>query len=486
MKKFLLGLAALIALLVVIMVIRANTAFEDKQVEPATDIPDVELDEAAIVERFAASLRIPTISHDDRTNFDAEAFTDFAEFLEGSFPLVHAQTERTVISDYSLVYHIAGSDPSLQPALFMGHMDVVPVDANTLERWTHPPFDGVVEDGVIWGRGALDNKLSVMSFLEATEALLRDGHKPTRSLYLAFGHDEEVGGKDGAQQIVKHFLSEGIEFEFVLDEGGLVTDGMLDFVDRPVAIIGVGEKGFVNLRLTVNAPGGHSSQPPPQTGLGIVSRAVVKVEDNPFPAKLTYLQLMFEHVATYSSFTNRLALGNTWLLEPVLRSQLVKDKAAAATLRTTTAATMASGSSKSNILPTQAEALINFRIIPGETSDSVRDRVVELIDDERVEVTKEMIFEPTPISPTDSMGYQTLASMIRGFDEDILVAPYLVQGGTDARFYHPVSKNIYRFIMVRATPEVVGIIHGIDERIAVDDYLMAIRFYYAFMQRVSE
>ncbi|MGI9201269.1 MAG: M20 family peptidase [Woeseiaceae bacterium] len=486
MKKFLLRFAALVAVLIIIMLVRAGTAFEDMQVEPALELPEVTLDQAAVVERFAAAIRFPTISHDDRSNFDAAAFSAFGEYLRESFPLVHERAQRTVISDYSLVFHIAGSDPSLKPVLFMGHMDVVPVDAVTLEQWTHGPFDGVVEDGVIWGRGALDDKLSVMSFLEATEALLRDGHEPSRSLYLSFGHDEEVGGADGAQQIVKHFQQQNIEFEFVLDEGGLVTEGMLGFVDRPVAIIGVGEKGYVNLRLTVNAPGGHSSQPPPQTALGIVSRAVVKVEDNPFPAQFTYMQLTFDHLATYSSFTNRLAMGNTWLLGPVLKSLLIKDKTSAATLRTTTAATMATGSSKSNILPTRAEAVINFRVMPGETTESVRDRVIELIDDERVEVTMEYVFEPTAISPTDSMGYELLSSMIRGFDENILVAPYLVQGGTDARFFHPLSPNIYRFIMVRAKPETLAVIHGINERIAVEDYLLAIRFYYAFMQRVTE
>lgn len=486
MKKLLLGIAALLAALVIIMVIRANTVFEDVQAEPASALPEVTLDEAAVVERFAGAIRYQTISHDDRTNFDAAAFLAFAEYLRESFPLVHEHAKRTVINEYSLVFHLAGSDPTLKPVLFMGHMDVVPVDAITREQWTHGPFDGVVENGVIWGRGTMDDKLSVMSFLEATEALLRDGHQPSRSLYLSFGHDEEVGGEDGAQQVAKYFLNKGIEFEFVLDEGGVVTEGMLSFVDRPVAIIGVAEKGYVNLRLTVNSEGGHSSQPPPQTALGVVSRAVVKVEDKPFPAQLKFMQLTFDALATYSSFTNRLAMGNTWLLGPVLRSQLVKDRSAAATLRTTTAATMASGSSKSNVMPTRAEAVINFRIIPGETAESVRDRVVGIIDDERVEVTMEHVFESSPVSPTDTMGYELLSSMIRGFDDNILVAPYLVQGGTDAKFFYQVSPNVYRFIMARATPDTLREIHGINEKVPVEDYLRAIRFYYAFMQRATE
>jgi carboxypeptidase PM20D1 len=338
----------------------------------------------------------------------------------------------------------------------------------------------------VWGRGTLDDKLSVMSFLEATEALLAEGYRPARSLYLAFGHDEEVGGADGALQVAKHFEEQGIEFEFVLDEGGVVTEGMMDGVDRPVAIIGVAEKGYVNLRLRVDAPGGHSSQPPPQTALGIVSRAVVKVEDNPFPAQLTFTRTTFDAIAPYSTFTNRLAMANTWLLAPIIKLQLLGDQGSAATMRTTTAATMASGSSKSNILPTRAEAVINFRIIPGETAGSVRDRVVEIIDDDRIEVSMEYAIDPSPVSPTDSAGFELLARSIRGFDEDILVAPYLVQGGTDARYFHSVSPNVYRFIMARATPDTIRTVHGIDERIPVEDYLTAIRFYYAVIRQATE
>ena len=229
----------------------------------------------------------------------------------------------------------------------------------------------------------------------------------------------------------------------------------MDGVDRPVAIIGVAEKGYVNLRLRVDAPGGHSSQPPPQTALGIVSRAVVKVEDNPFPAQLTFIRTTFDAIAPHSTFTNRLAMANTWLLAPIIKLQLLGDQGSAATMRTTTAATMASGSSKSNILPTRAEAVINFRIIPGETAESVRDRVVEIIDDDRVEVSMEYAIDPSPVSPTDSAGFELLARSIRGFDEDILVAPYLVQGGTDARYFHSVSPNVYRFIMARATPDTI-------------------------------
>ncbi|MGI9258416.1 MAG: M20 family peptidase [Gammaproteobacteria bacterium] len=486
MKKSILGIGAVLVGLIAIAIFRASTVFEDVQLPPAKNLAQVELNEEQVVERMARSIRFRTISHDDRSNFDANAFLAFHDYLRGSFPLVHERAELTLINDYSLLFHIAGSDPSLKPVMLMGHMDVVPVDGVTLAEWTHDPFAGKVVDGEIWGRGTLDDKLSVMSFLEAIEALIRDGFEPKRSLYLSFGHDEEVGGQGGAKAVAEHLKEQGIEFEFVVDEGGVVLDGVIDSVDRPVALIGVAEKGYLNLRLRVDAPGGHSSTPPPQSGLGIISRAIVKLEENPFPAELTHINNTFDAYALHAKFTHRLAMGNTWLLGPVITAVLVNDDATAASMRTTTAATMASGSSKSNILPTRAEAVVNFRILPGETAESVRERVIDIINDERVEVIKETSVNPSPVSPTDSMGYELLAQTIRGFDDAILVAPNLLSGGTDARYFHAVSPNVYRFVMIRATTDTLKIVHGIDERIAVEDYLTAIRFYYALIRQATE
>ena len=416
MKKLLIGLGAVLVGLIVITVFRASTVFEDVQLAPLESLAQVELDEENVVERMSGALRFRTISHDDRSNFDADAFLAYHDYLRESFPLVHEQAELTVINDYSLLFHIAGSDPSLKPIMLMGHMDVVPVDDITLTEWSHDPFSGEVINGEIWGRGAIDNKLSVMSFLEAVEALIRDGFEPKRSLYLSFGHDEEVGGQDGAKAAAEHLKQQGIEFEFVVDEGGVVLEDIIQSVDRPVAVIGVAEKGYLNLRLRVDAPGGHSSRPPPQSGLGILSRAIVKLEENPFPAELTHIKKSFDAYGVHAKFTDRLAMGNTWLLSPVIKAALAKDQAMAAAMRTTTAATMASGSSKSNILPTRAEAVVNFRILPGETAELVRDRVIDIIDDERVEVIMETNINPSPVSPTDSMGYELLARTIRGFD----------------------------------------------------------------------
>ena len=483
MKKALLVILVAVIVIAAVLVYRAGSVFHDEQLEPATGITEIDIDEQLATRHFSRALTFPTISYDDRSNFDAAAFRDFRDFLQSAYPLVHQNATQTIVNDYSLVYHLPGSDASLEPVLFMGHMDVVPIEEITRDQWTHPPFSGTVDDGIIWGRGSVDDKYTVIALMEAMELLLSEGVQPQRSIYLSFGHDEEVGGIDGAAKVAEYFKNKGITFDYVMDEGGVVIEGMMEGLDRPLAVIGVSEKGYVNLVLTVNAPGGHSSQPPPQTAVGILSRAIVRVEDNPFPARLDYIKQTFEAVGAWMPFGMRLAMSNLWLLSPVVENVMLKNQRDAAGIRTTTAATMVTGSPKSNILPTRATAVINFRILPGETAQTVEARVRSLIDDDRVVVTNEYGVDPSPVSPTDSRGFEVISKTIRGMDENILVAPYMVRGGTDAKYFYSVSPNVYRFMMIRVDPETLKYVHGIDEHVAVKDYLDAIRFYYHLVRQ---
>ena len=485
MKKLPVFMLVVVIGVLAVMVYRAATVFKDRQPEPAVGYTAVPLDKQAALRRFARALTFETVSFDDRSRFDARPFLDFHEFLQTAYPLVHAQARRTVINGYSLVYEFRGSDPSLEPVLFMSHFDVVPVEENTLDEWTHPPVSGTIEDGIVWGRGSVDDKIGVVALLESFEALLADGWVPERTLYLAFGHDEEVSGREGAAKVAEYFERLGIRFDFVLDEGGALTRGMLSEVDRPVAVVGVSEKGYVNLVLTVDAPGGHSSQPPEHTALGILARAIVRIEDHPFPARLDYLLPTFDAIGAFTPFSTRLAMGNLWLLSPLIQRRLLDDKDSAAGIRTTTAATMASGSPKSNILPTRATAVINFRILPGESVETVRQRVVDLVDDDRVRITTEYGTDPSPVSPTDSRGYAIIARTIRAMDESALVAPYMVRGGTDAKYFYAVSPNVYRFLPLPIDADTVRYIHGIDEHVAATDYLQAIRFYYNLVRQAA-
>jgi carboxypeptidase PM20D1 len=483
MKKTILGIVTVMVVLAAVLVYRAENTFQDLQVEPIGVVTQLSIDQTSALQHFSDALKIQTISHDDRSNFDADAFLEFHAFLQTAYPLVHQHAERTVINDYSLIYRLPGSDPSLEPVLFMSHIDVVPVEESTVDEWTYPPFDGNIVDGIIWDRGAIDVKLGVVSLMEAMELLLAENIRPKRDVYLAFGHDEEVGGSDGAAKIAGYFAQLGIRFDYVLDEGGAVTEGLINVVEQPVAVIGVVEKGYVNLVLTAVTQGGHSSSPPAQSGLGILSRAIVKVEDNPFPADLEYFNRNFKYLGAHTSFVTRLLMANQWLFSPLIRQQLLADPGTAAALRTTSAATMMTGSPKANILPTQARAVINFRIFPGETVESVRKRVVELIDDERITVTSEYGIDPSPASTLESRGFDLIASTLRGMDQEVLVAPYLIQGGTDAKYFYPLSDHVYRFLMFRATPESLKHAHGIDEQIPVEDYLQAIRFYYHLVRQ---
>ena len=485
MKKTVMIFLFVIIALAAVTGYRASTVFIDHQPPPASGYSRIDIDEHAAVQRFARALTFPTVSYDDRSRFDSNAFRDFRDFLETAYPRVHERATRTVINGHSLVFHLQGTDASLQPVLFLSHFDVVPVEDNTLGEWTHPPFAGVVDDGIVWGRGSVDDKIGVMALMEALETLLLDGARPRRSIYLAFGHDEEVSGRDGAAKEAEYFTGQGLSFDFVLDEGGAVTRGMFEGVDRPLAVIGISEKGYVNLILSVQAAGGHSSQPPDQTALGILARAIVRVEDNPFPARLDYLLPTFEAIGYHMPFATRLAMANLWLLSPLVKRNLLSEKDSAAGIRTTTAATMASGSPKSNILPTRATAVINFRILPGETVETVKRRVVDLIDDARVQVSTEYGTDPSPVSPVDSRGYAIVSGTIRAMDESALVAPYMVRGGTDAKYFYGLSPNVYRFLPVTVDADTVKYVHGIDEHVAVADYLEAIRFYFHVIRQAA-
>jgi carboxypeptidase PM20D1 len=481
MKK-LLQLALLgIVILAGILVYRAQTYFEERQVDVEPSAPPP-FDIAAASARLAAAIRYPTISYDDPSKLDAAAFAGLREHMAASFPRVYAAGDPRVVSEHSLLFRFPGARAELKPALFMGHIDVVPVDDVTRDQWEYPPFSGAIEDGVIWGRGVMDDKVTVFALLEAMEMLLASGGQFERTIYFAFGHDEEVGGPRGAASIAALLADEGVEFEFVLDEGGAVIEGMVSGIDAPVATVGIAEKGFVNLRLTVDAPGGHSSQPPEHTAAGILSEAIVNLEANQFPGDMSYTRLTLDYLGSQMSFGRRLLLANLWLFEPLVERVMSANASTAAGIRSTIAATMLEGSSKSNILPTRASAVVNVRIMPGDSVASVKEHFVSVIDDPRVAVTTFMENEPSAVSPTDSLGYRLIEKNIRMMDESVIVAPYLVIGGTDSKHFYALSPNIYRFFMVRANAQTLKRIHGINEQLPVADYSSAISFFYQLIR----
>lgn len=484
MKKILLSITFIVVILVAILFYRANSVFENNQYQVTAPLTPISLDENAVLDRFSRALQIPTISYDDTSKLDHAAFRAFHQHLAESFPLAHTKTTLTKFKDYSMVFHLKGQNSQLKPALFMGHMDVVPVDEQTKDQWLQPPFSGNVVDGVIWGRGAIDDKVSVLALMESLESYLTQNNVPQRDTYFAFGHDEEVGG-EGAVAIANYFAEQNIQFEFILDEGGVITDGIIPGTSQPIALVGVAEKGFVNFKLTVKGEGGHSSQPPAHTAAGILANAIVNIENNPFDARLEFFDLMFDNIGYSMPLSQRLPLANLWLFEPVVLSTLLKSASSAASARTTTAVTMLQGSTKSNVLPTIATAVVNFRILPGDTVASIQAHLEQVIDDPRVALSTELANEASAVSPTNNIGFKLIESSIRRLDDNVLVTPYLVLGATDSRHFQSLSANIYRFMMVSLNPTTLKQFHGLNEQINVQDYLNAIQFYYAMLEQTA-
>lgn len=442
---------------------------------------------------MSESVRYKTISYGRDKPTSSKALLAYHKYLAKSFPNVHQAMTREVVGKYSLLYTWVGSEPvspSNKPVILLGHLDVVPVIPGTEGDWKQPPFKGVIADGFIWGRGTLDNKVNIVGLLEAAESMLARGLQPKRTIYFAFGHDEEQGGIDGALEMAKVLEARSVEAEFLIDEGGLVTQGIVPGVEPLMAVIAPAEKGIVTLQLKVVGKGGHSSVPPVQTSIGILGASIAALEANQFPRDFSHTQSFLESVADDMPFVNRLVMKNLWLFKPVVMSQLENDTQIQASMRTTTAATMISGGIKANVLPIDASAKVNFRILPGETPDTVRERVIQVINDERVQVSFDGSGQrgmgPSPVSPQSGYGWEALTTAIRdtAAPERIIIAPRLLVAATDTRHYRALTPNHYRFTYMQLGASDLGAIHGTNERISVATLNDTVRFFFRMMSRL--
>ncbi|MEW5917282.1 MAG: M20 family peptidase [Gemmatimonadota bacterium] len=481
MKRLLATGVTCVALLSGVLLVRTARYGQDQlAVEPASmiSIP------SGAAERLAAAVRLQTISHEDPDAFRADAFEALHEQLRAAFPQVHATLKRETVSAHSLLYTWVGSDTSLKPILLAGHLDVVPVEAGTEEQWQEDPFGGRIADGFIWGRGAIDNKSAVVGMLEAVELLLHEGFTPKRTVYLAFGHDEEVGGTQGAREIANLLKRRGVALQMVLDEGGVISERILSGVDEPVAMVGIAEKGFVSVELTTRGAGGHSSLPPPQSSIGVLSAAIARLESKPMPARLDGpTRQLLDRIGPGFPFARRVGLANLWLSRPLVLRGLERSSTTNAMARTTTAVTIFQAGTKDNVLASQARAVVNFRIVPGDSIAGVLAHVRRVVADERVEVKIAGRFsaEPSSISSTDSDAFRALERAIRRVASDVIVAPYLVIVATDSRYYGDLSAGIFRFLPLRLTQEDLARMHGSNERVAIRHYEDAIRVYRQLM-----
>lgn len=452
-----------------------------------SEIPSYEFDEEAVIGRFSKAIQFPTVSYEDTTETNYEIYDEFYQFIVENYPGLSEIAEVRRIGGYSILFKWIGTRPALKPAMLIGHYDVVPVKDDTEELWEFAPFDGEVEEGFVWGRGTLDDKSGIMSILEVAEFLIGQGFQPERTIYIALHHDEEVGGQRGARHVSEYLENEGVQLEYLVDEGSPIAEEIIENIDVPLAMIGVAEKGSVNIELRYHQDGGHSSMPPRQSVISTLSRAVNRIERRPMKGYYKGLIVeTFDPLIPYMSFTQRLAFKNSWLFKGLIKRKLGKNPATNAALRTTAAKTIFEAGFKENVLPVDGRVIINFRLHPNNTIEDVENYVRRRIRNPDIQIRiMERARNPSPVSSTNAASYKMLKRTIQQSFEHALVSPSLFVAASDSRYYHNLTSNIYRFRPVRATHDDRSRVHGIDERIRVSNYLEMIQFQIHLIQNGS-
>jgi len=444
-------------------------------------IEGVPVDDQQVAEHLAASVRCRTAPLDDKGTPDPPAFQQLHRMLEETYPQVHRKLRREAINGYSLLYTWQGSRPDLEPVMLMAHQDVVSADPT---GWTHPPFDGKIVDGFIWGRGTLDIKNQLIGIMEAAETLLQQGFRPERTILFGLGHDEETGGVNGCKVMGQLLRERGIRLAGIVDEGGGISAGLAAGVRGAVGLIGVSEKGYLTVEFTVHGQPGHSSTPPPQTAIGILARALARLEAHPMPTHLRRLRPLYAGIGKAAPIYLQVAFANVWLFGPFLRRWLMANPEMNASMRTTTALTIVQGGVEDNTVPAEAKAIVNFRLLPGDTIADALWHAKKVIGDERVtfKPVEGKFNEALPISPDKCPAYNGLNKVIGQVFDNPPVAPFVMLGGTDCQHFVPVCDHIYRFTSVVMDESFRGLEHGIDERIPVESMAKMVTFYAQLMR----
>ena len=475
MIGYIIGYALLVLLITIIIVLCVRTL--KFKPHPQTCVPQTpaEIDANKAALDLADMIRYKTISHADASLDDDSEFLKFEMLLPSLFPNVFRTCEYERLNFRALMFRWKGATEAA-PVVFMAHFDVV--SANEAE-WSKPAFDGIIEKGEIWGRGALDTKSTLLSVLSAAETRIAEGFVPERDYYFCFGGDEEVLG-GGAPSIVDELEKRGIRPCMVLDEGGAIVDNVFPGVKKSCALIGIGEKGNWNLKLKSVSKGGHASAPPADSPVDILAYACRKIHDHPFKFRITPpAKEMLNNLAPHSTFLYRMIFSNLWLFKPVLNLLTKKQGGELnALMRTTVAYTMTSGSSGANVLPSSASLTMNIRLLEGDTRESALERIKKLVNNSSIEYLPLTGSDPSKSSPTDSMGYIAIERAIKESFPDVLVSPYLMIAGSDSRHYLRICDNVYRFSGMYLSSEEREMIHGKDERISVEKLADTIRFYY--------
>lgn len=481
LKKTLVYLLLALCFFIIYLIVNTLT-FSSKQISVSPVKASKGNPEA--INHFAQALKIKTVSPEKSVDFDSLAFHRFNRFMEETYPLADSLLDKKRFNAFSHLYQWQGTDPDLKPIILMGHLDVVPVIEKNISDWKEDPWGGVIRNDTIWGRGAIDDKVGVIGIMEAVEQLLSEGFEPQRTMYFAFGHDEEIGGRNGAVAMANYLVEQGVKAEYVLDEGGVISEGLVPDMTKEVALIGTAEKGYLSLNLNIRIEGGHSSMPGKETAIDVMSKAITALKNNPLPAKITLpLEEFMDYLGPEMPFLNKMVFANKSVLGPVLLNVYESTSSGNAQIRTTTSPTIFNSGIKDNIIPMTASATVNFRILPETTSEDVIAHVKNVINDDRITITKGgFVSEPSKLSATDNEQFTILNTTILQLFPEVVVTPYLVVGGTDSRHYGEVTDNIYRFSPIHLNKNNQKSFHGLNERLAVSDFYDAIAFYVQLIQ----
>ena len=448
---------------------------KQEEVAPCSLDTDTEAAHAALREL----VRCRTVSHENRELEDEAEFQRLIDLLPTLYPHVLATCSLREFEERGLLFRWEGKSHA-HATVLMAHYDVVPADA---EGWRKPPFDGVIEDGVLWGRGTLDTKSTLNAIFFAADCLIRDGFVPEEDVYFAISGSEEIRGA-GALNIASYFSKEGISVSLVLDEGGAVVEGAFPGVGRSTALIGIAEKGVLDVEYRVRTAGGHASAPRPQTAIGQLAAAVTEVEEHPAKMQLTEpVRKMFDTLGRHASFPYRMLFANLFLFKPLLsRIAVRRGGEMNALLRTTVAFTRMHGSEANNVLPSEADIVSNIRLSPADTADRTVARLRRVIDNPAVEIRPLQATNPSPVSRTDGKGWETLRRAVRLTWPEAIVSPYLMLQCSDSRHFTALSDSVYRFSAMSLTAEERRTIHGRNERIRLEEIDRSVEFYLRLMK----
>lgn len=471
-----LAMAAVILALLAVAVVRTLLIKAPPRPDCGTKLSEAEM--ALCAQKLGDMVRVPTVSKNE--DEDLSGFYRFHEELERLFPLLHDKLEKTVLNG-TLLYRWKGRDGAKRPILLMGHQDVVPADD---EGWSYPAFSGAVDGGKLYGRGAIDCKSTMFVELQAVEELLSEGFVPACDVYLAYSINEETGG-GGAASVVRCLKDRGIELAMAIDEGGAVIDRAVNGMDRPYAVIGITEKGYMDLKISARGKGGHSSTPPRNTPAARLFAFASEIErKRPFKKKLLpEAQEMFSLMAPSFGFGMRLILGNIWLFRPLLMVLMPKvSPFGEAVMATTCCFTQMAGSEASNVIAKEPYLVANLRTSMHQSCDEALAVMKKYAGKYGLEIEVLMSRDASPISNIRSREYAYLVECVKKQFPDVGIAPYVIMGGTDCRHFHALTENALRFAPVRLTSGQNASAHGIDENVTVSALAEGVRFFKLFLR----